>query len=142
MWQDVAFPWGVALSGEPLGVAYSLDRLGDIALARGEIGPAREYYGQALQVALDHPQVALTLDVLVSQAALMAQGGHEEWAVELVVLALHHPAGHVEVQRKAQRLLDQLEPRLAPDVLAAARERGRARDLAATVEELLAELEG
>jgi hypothetical protein len=38
--------------------------------------------------------------------------------------------------------MDAIAEELPPDVVAAARERGRARDLAATVEELWGELEG
>ena len=123
MMQQTAMHWAVSLSGDPFGAAYSLDRLGDIALARGEIGPAQGYYRQAHQIARDHPQVGLTLDVLVSQAGLLAQGGREERAVELATLVLHHPAAGIRVQRKAQGLLNRLEFKIRRMPLAAAQER-------------------
>jgi tetratricopeptide (TPR) repeat protein len=140
LYEEMSVPWGEVASGEHYGVAYSLNRLGDIALAGGEIGRARACYRKALQIARDHPQVALNLDVVVSQAALLVAEGQEEQAVELAALALYHPKSHVEVTRRAQGLLDQLADELAPDVFAAARERGRARDLEATMVELFAEL--
>ena len=142
LYKEMTVYWGEVASGEHYGVAYSLNRLGDIALALGDVDRASGYYRQALQIARDHPQVALYLDVLVSQAALLAQTGDEERVVELASLALHHPASHVEVTQRAQGLLDPLQGELPPDVFVAASERGRARDLAATVEELLAELGG
>ena len=120
-------------------MAYSLDRLGDSALATRDVEGAKRAYRQALLIARDHPQVALHLDVLVSQAALLAGQGRKEGAVELAALALHRPDSHVEMTRRAQRLLDQLEADLPPDVFAKAQERGRARDIEATVNELSVE---
>jgi tetratricopeptide (TPR) repeat protein len=137
LYREMAVYWMEAASGQHYGWAYSLDRLGDIAMAQGSVEQARESYRQALEVARDHPHVPLHLDVLVSQATLRAGEGRGEGAVELAALALHHPASHVEVTRRAQRLLDQLEAELPPDVFAQALEHGRARELEATVEELL-----
>jgi tetratricopeptide (TPR) repeat protein len=142
LWREMALPWAEVGSGQHHGLVYSLLRLGDIALALGKIEQARGTWWQALQIARDHPCVALNLDVLVSQAALLAGEGHGERAVELAALVLHHPAGHVEVKKRAQRLLDQLEADLPPDVFVGAQRRGRARELRAAVEELVAELDG
>ena len=86
--------------------------------------------------------MALKLDVLISQAALLARSGHGERAVELAALALHHPASDGEVKARAQRLLSELQAGLSSAVYAAAQARGRVRDLEATVRELRAELGG
>jgi tetratricopeptide (TPR) repeat protein len=139
--KEMAVPWMEAAAGEHYGLAYSLDRLGEIALAVGDVRRARETYQQALLIARDYPLVTLHLDVVVSQAALLAHEGREERAAELAALALHHPRSHVEVTKRAQKLLEDLEARLPPDVFAAAQGRGRARGLEATVQERLGELE-
>ena len=107
----------------------------------GDVGGARESYRQALLIARDTPEVTLHLDVVVSQSALLAHEGRGERAVELAALALHHPRSHFEVTKRAQRLLEELETSLSPGIFAAAQARGRARDLEATVQELLVELE-
>jgi hypothetical protein len=73
-------------------------------------------------------------------AALLARTD-EEWAVELAALSRHHASSTEETQDRVQRLLDGLRTRLPAAAYAAAEERGRARDLEATVRELLAELE-
>jgi tetratricopeptide (TPR) repeat protein len=138
LFQEMDIHWGQAFSGEHWGLAYSLDRLGDVALAVGDVEEAKGYYQQALLIARDYSHVALELDVLVSQAALLAQKGHEERSVELAALALHHPASDKEVTGRAQALLRQLEGKLSPAVHTAAQDRGRARDLETTVKELLA----
>ena len=129
--------WGEGAGGEPYGAAHSLGRLGDVALALGEIERAGRYYGEALTIAQARPQIGLQLDALIGQAALLARSGREEGAVELAALALHHPGCHVDTRRKAQSLLDRLADELSPDALTAAQKRGRNRDLAKTVEELL-----
>ena len=60
--------------------------------------------------------------------------------MELAALARDHPASVQETRDKSSTLLDGLRGELAPDLFAAAEERSRARDLTATVEELLIEL--
>jgi len=65
----------------------------------------------------------------------------QEQAIELLALALHHPASEQETKDRAKRLLDELASSLPRESVAAAQERGQARDLKATVEELLAKFE-
>jgi hypothetical protein len=61
--------------------------------------------------------------------------------VELAALARHHPVSIEETRDKAGELLDELRLWLSPEAYAVAETRGRARDLEATVRELLTELE-
>jgi len=78
--------------------------------------------------------------VLLGPAALLAQTGEVERAIEVAALARHHSASVEETRDKAQELLDRLRCDLSPEAYSAAEARGRARDLEATVHELLAEL--
>jgi hypothetical protein len=126
--------------GGSWGVPVSLQRLGDVALAIGDRQGARQHYEQSVQMAIDHPYVELQLYVLLGPARLWEREGRAEEAVELAALARHHPASGEEARDKADRLLERLRPELSTEAYAAAEARGRARDLEATLRELLIEL--
>ena len=87
------------------------------------------------------PPAASRLYVLLGPSKLLAREGNVKRAVELATLALHHPASVEETKIRAQEHLAELQRQLEPAVFATAQERGQARDLEATVRELLAELE-
>jgi hypothetical protein len=65
-----------------------------------------------------------------------------EGALELLALILRPPVSWPWAKDRAAPLVAQLEAELPPDVVATAQERGQARDLDATVAELLVELGG
>ena len=73
-----------------------------------------------------------------------AIAGERERAVEVYALASRHPfvANSRWFYDVFGRHIEALAATLPPEVAEAARERGRARDLEATVKELLVELEG
>jgi predicted ATPase/Tfp pilus assembly protein PilF len=142
VYQDIGVYW----KEEPVnlgvswGVPVSLQTLGDVALAQGDLAEARHYYGLALDAASGRPEEGLKPHVLLGPATLLARTGEVELAVELVALARHHPASVEETRGKAGELLDGLQAELPAEAYAAAETRGRARDLEVTIGELLAEL--
>ncbi len=75
-------------------------------------------------------------------ALLLIDDGHLERAVELYGLVSRHPyvANSVWFEDVAGKEIADAAAALPPDVVATARERGRARDLWQTAEELLEEL--
>jgi hypothetical protein len=86
----------------------------------------------------------LTLSLaLPATALLLADQGEKEWAVELYALASRYPivANSKWYEDIVGKHIEAIAATLPPDVVAAAQERGRARDLDATVAELLVELE-
>jgi DNA-binding SARP family transcriptional activator/predicted ATPase len=121
-------------------VVRSLQVLGDATYRLGDLRKAREYFLQALQTAVTVQTVPRTLLTLVATAGLLAAEGERERASELLALVLHHPASWQWAKDRAARLIAELETELSADVLAAAQERGQARDLQATVAELLVDL--
>jgi predicted ATPase/DNA-binding SARP family transcriptional activator len=123
--------------GGSWGVPVSLQRLGDVALAQGDLAEAERCYGLALEAASDRPEGGLKPHVLLGPAALLARTGEEEQAVEVTALARHHPASVEETRTKADELLERLRSELPPAAYAAAEFRGRARDLETTLHELL-----
>jgi hypothetical protein len=117
-----------------------LQALGDIALATGNIDLARQHYRRALEGALDYPSPEPRLHLLLGPARLLSRQGEMGRAIELAALAQHHRESVEETRIRAEGLLDQLRAQLAPDVYALAMAQGKARDLEATVGELLDEL--
>jgi len=134
-WVEVSAPIGGCW-----GVPVSLQRLGDVALAVGDQHEARQCYRRSVQMAIDHPYVELQLYVLLGPAGLWVWKGRIEQAVEIAALARHHQASVEETRDKADDLLDRLRSSLSTDGYAAAEARGRARELEATMWELLEEL--
>ena len=129
-------------------------RLGEVALAMGEVQEARRFFRQAYQRVIDSQDKdwPMLLKYCAAHAMLLARAdaaADRERAAELSAMVLHHPTmleatrdiEMLEARDRAQRILDQGQRELSPEVFAAAQERGRARDLWATVQELLAELE-
>jgi tetratricopeptide (TPR) repeat protein len=119
--------------------------LGQTALAVNDHQAATQHYRQALEMAVEthfDPRVynaTLRLYVVVGIAALLACTNVER-AVELAALSQSHPSSTAEIRRRAQELLDHIHATLAPVAFVEARERGRSRDLEATIRTLLGEL--
>ena len=112
----------------------------------GNLDRAGQHLAEALQLCVDTGAHLfwLPLGPLPMIALLLADAGEHERAVELYALASRYPyvANSRWFEDVFGRHIDAVAATLPPDVAEAARERGRARDLQATVKELLAELEG
>jgi tetratricopeptide (TPR) repeat protein len=119
--------------------------LGRACAARGQGRPelACQELASALRFALKHGYTVSSIRLLPAAALLAIDAGDPERAVELWALASRYP--HVANSRwfedVAGKEIAGVAAALPPEVVAAAQERGRARDLGATVQELLAELE-
>jgi tetratricopeptide (TPR) repeat protein len=122
-------------------IARCFKVLGDAACGLRDLKEAKQYFHRALEMDMALRVVSYALHALVSVARLLAAAGEKERALELLALVFHHPASWQWVKDRAAPLVAQLEAELPPDVVAEAYERGRARDLEATVAELLAELD-
>ena len=79
------------------------------------------------------------LGTLAGLARFFSRTDQLERAAELAALVSDHPAAWHEQRERVASVLAQLETRLPPAVMAAARQRGRAGDLAAMADRLLAE---
>jgi hypothetical protein len=107
----------------------------------GQLERASDHLHQALKMAAEMPSYIGLVFTLPGIALLLADLGHTERAVELYALASCQP-----VVANSRWFVDVVERPLAAmvvglpsDTIAAAEARGRARDLDATVAELLAE---
>jgi predicted ATPase len=113
--------------------------LGWAAFGLGDYQAAEECFYGVLTLAAERQWLRAVLHALTGLAHLLAQAGEPECALELLALILGHPASHPEFKGRAARLQAELTTEMPSDVAAAAQERGRARDLEATVAELLVE---
>jgi DNA-binding SARP family transcriptional activator/predicted ATPase len=133
----------VQLETSPLWALYpTLAVLGYAALGLGRRAQARGHLGEALRstAALgSHGSLAYALPGI---ALLLSEEGEVERAIELYALASRHPfVAHSRwFGDVAGRHIAAAAQALPPHAVAAAQERGRARDLWATVRELLSEL--
>ena len=132
---------------ESLAVTREMDRkglgplvgLGFVTLALGEIEGSWQCFCEALEAALKEDRLLEAQDALVGLAHLLAEEEQLEWAVELLPLALHHPATAQVTRDRAQNLLAELELKLPVGMFAAASIRGKGRQLDDVVAEILYE---
>ena len=131
------------LNWQPL-LAEVLPVLGLAERGLGRPDQARQHLYESLQISSEIGVFQWLVLPLSAIAALLTDAGHRERAVEIYALASRYPyvANSRWFEDVFGRHIDAVAATLPSDVGAAARERGRARDLQATVKELLAELEG
>ena len=123
--------------GEALGVQAQ------VARKLAQVDQAWSLVGQALRLGIECQSVCPLLMALSAAALLLADQGQGERAVELYALASRYPivANSRWFEDVAGRELAAVAAALPPDVREAAQTRGRARDLWATAQELLEEIE-
>jgi ATP/maltotriose-dependent transcriptional regulator MalT len=112
--------------------------LGDVALAREDFAQARWRYQQQTRIMVEvgYKQGDVLLSLL-SVGKLLRAEGEKEAAVEILTLIVEHPATIPLLQKQAKEERSPLEAELVPEVYAAAIERGSARDLDATANEII-----
>jgi predicted ATPase len=124
--------------GDAFATALALGNLGEVCLDDGQVALARSYLHRSLQEHLAHERTPNCLSILCQMARLRLRDGAPEGGVELLGLALAHPARTSEVERNVAQVREELAPELPPDQLEAALVRGAEMDLDEVVAELLA----
>jgi predicted ATPase/DNA-binding CsgD family transcriptional regulator len=121
---------------------FALAGLGHAACRLGQLAPARQYLSEALENALVVKYYMVVVYALPFVACFLATAGRVERGVEIWQLARSQPlvAHSTWFADVVGRELASLAASLPPEVVEAAGERGRALDLWATAEALLAEL--
>jgi predicted ATPase/DNA-binding SARP family transcriptional activator len=122
----------------------ALSTLGGMASVTHNFQQAQEYLVEPLQIALKTRAFYLLHVTLAWVALFLANQGQPERAVEIYTLASRFPyVGNSRwFEAVAGRHVAAAAAALPPEVVAAAQERGRARDAWAAAEALLAELRG
>jgi predicted ATPase/DNA-binding SARP family transcriptional activator len=125
--------------------SWALGLLGYAVRGLGRPCQARQHLCEALRTVADTGGIMPSLMyALPAVALLLADRGEVERAVEVYALASRYPfvANSRWFEDVAGKHIAAVAATLPPEAVAAAQERGRVRDLDATVAELLAELEG
>ena len=115
------------------GLAASLNGLGMTECALGNCQVARPHFQQALQITTEMQFVPLMLSILIGVAEMLLQTERVDSGLELLALALQHPAADRETQDRAQKCLDAYRPQVPVDLFAQATQRGQT----ATLETLI-----
>jgi tetratricopeptide (TPR) repeat protein len=142
-WSQEAFTVAQATGEQNL--CLPITTMGFVERGLGNRRQAREHYGEALRTAIQRGASIFDLQWVGALAALLlADEGNAERALELYTLLSGHPhvANSQWFEDFAGKHIAAVAVTLPPDVVAAAQARGRARDLQATLKELLDELEG
>jgi ATP/maltotriose-dependent transcriptional regulator MalT len=126
--------------GDRGGLATSLAGLSETACALGQYQAAQQNFREALEITSAMQFVPLTLAILVGVSQLLGQTGRPERGIELLALALQHPASDSETKARAQQLLIHYEAKLSPADFVAAKQRGASSDLEAITRQILIEL--
>jgi predicted ATPase/DNA-binding CsgD family transcriptional regulator len=126
--------------GDRGGLATSLAGLGETACALGQYQAAQQNFREALEITTAMQFVPLTLAILVGVSQLLGQTGRPERGIELLAMALQHPASDSETKARAQQLLIHYEAKLSPADFVAAKQRGASSDLEAITRQILIEL--
>jgi predicted ATPase len=128
--------------GEQGTLGLLLAAMADVARELGRLAQARELLCEAFRLYREIRDGLTPLIALPVAALVLADLGETERAIEIYALASRYPhvANSHLWEDVAGRHVSAAAAVLPPDAIAAAQERGRARDLWATAEELLSEL--
>lgn len=119
--------------GDQRGITIILNNLGFTDYALNDNQAAEQCFYEALHMATTIGVTPLLLELLVGIAGLRARAGQAIEAAELIGLATNHPSRSSTVYTQANLLLEELGLLPPPPPIAAAIERGKTLDLAATV---------
>jgi hypothetical protein len=122
-------------------VAQGLAEMGRSILALGKEAEAERVWREALRIATETHGAPAALEALVGLASLQAKQGKLEYALELLLMILNHPASLHESKYRARDLRADLEAQLTRQQAEAAQVRARAKSFEAVVDEVLKQTE-
>jgi tetratricopeptide (TPR) repeat protein len=104
-------------------IQHAYSNLGHVALLTGEPQEAEHYFLQSLSISENIGQSREVVETLFDIARVRSAQGRKEEAVRLTVTVLNHPAssqrslfGNRHLRGEAERLRDDLETALGPEV--------------------------
>jgi tetratricopeptide (TPR) repeat protein len=118
-------------------VARVLAEMGRSMLALGNAAEAERVWREALRIATETRGIPVALDVLAGLANLQAKRGKKEYALELLLMVLNHPASFQETKDGAGQLRAELEAQLTSQQVEAAQTRATAKTFEVAVDEIL-----
>ena len=140
-WEDASYytQESLALSrevGDRWMIANNIANQGKILVETGHYETAIKRFKSALQVAALIGGAPLQLEILPGYAKAYFKLGYLSEAVELLALAIHHPATYSEVLSQAEPLLQEIAATMNDDEFSVALETGKGSDLTQVVTSL------
>jgi tetratricopeptide (TPR) repeat protein len=129
-----------ASTDDQYGLAEAMIRRSRILCLMGDYAEASDCLYEALQLAIEVQTSPVILDALVETGQLFGMTHKSQHAVEILSLAMHHPASMRTTRRRAESYLAQITSKLSPDAFATAQARGKSRDLKSVVQDVLSRL--
>jgi tetratricopeptide (TPR) repeat protein len=118
-------------------VARVLSDRGRSVFALGNQTEAKRIWHESLRIATEIHATPVALETLASLASLLAEPAEKEYALELLLLVLNHPASLQETKNRAARLRAELEGQLPSTRVEAIQAHIGEKTLEAIVEDLL-----
>jgi hypothetical protein len=118
-------------------MARVLAEMGASILALGNEVESEQVWRESLHIATDIHGIPVALDALVDFASLRAKEGDREYAFELLLLVLNHPASLQVTKNRASSLRAELEAQLTLPQIEAFQAHAREKSFEAVVEDLL-----
>jgi predicted ATPase len=100
------------------GLANTLSNLGEVCARLGARAEAQQHLYEALEIAHEIGAIPILLEILIRLAPLFAQARHPQQALEMLIVALHHPALIQTTREKALDVYEDLKVTLAPRIVA------------------------
>ncbi len=128
----------VKKTGDLSGMGQALNGLGNVAAGLGDYQTSGSYFREAIEMAIEAELLPVVIEALLGLARLLTTSGRsDDQPVELLALALHHPAGSRATKDGATQLLAQLQPHLSPEHVQLVQSGKQARDLGIVTGEIL-----
>jgi tetratricopeptide (TPR) repeat protein len=118
-------------------VARVLAEMGRSAFALGNEAEAERVSRESLRIATEAGGTPVALEALAGFASLQAKQGNLEYALDLLLIVLNHPASLQETRDRAARLRTELEAHLTSQQVEAAQARAQAKTFEAATDEIL-----
>jgi tetratricopeptide (TPR) repeat protein len=116
-----------------------INNLGHVASAMCDYAAALPCYQEALQIAMNSLAIPRVLESLAGWAGVLASTGQPQRALELLGLALGHPALDDDTKSIVMQVLAELRVQLPPEEIEQGLKRGQALHLESVAAELLAQ---
>jgi len=118
-------------------VARVLAEMGRSVFALGNDAEAERVWRESLRIAIETHGTPVALEALVGIASLQAMRGNMDYALELLLILLNHPASAQETKYRAAHLHSELESQLTRQQVEAVQVRLQAKTFEAIVEDVL-----
>ncbi len=123
------------------GLANTLCNLGFACHELGEDQEAQHSFQASLQTAAQIGDIPTAMEALTGIATIHLQEGRTARSLEILAVAVNHPAAQSLFKDRVDHLLDELEKALPPEEISSALEKGKSIQVEKFIDEVLTELE-